>query len=423
MKPKPRILFLALTNHDGANEPVAELGRLGCDCAVMSPPGFTSALSRFASCHFRLPYHRGTWLGILSARAGLERAVRDWRPDLVVPLDDVAGWLLCGLAAGRSVSIELRRVLDASRGSSSDYDLTCSRAHFLGLATRLGVRAPRSRAVERSTALEAAAAIGYPVVLKLEHSCGGGGIQIARDPAQLRAAIVAAGFGRWGLLKRCKVAARRLVWRLAGCRPTAKTAFELQQFIHGGTAVRAVAAWQGRVLAAASFEKLCVHPQPFGPSSVFRFIEHPEMEATVRQVVAALGYSGFASFDFMIEKDGGRAFVIEMNAHATAGIHLGRLFGNDVCGAMARQLGGLTETVEAAAPREERLIVCFPRELERDPESAWLRAGSGVFHDVPWDDPTVFEIYYNRLLRRHPGDATKIAHLLGIEDRMVGPSA
>jgi hypothetical protein len=419
MNPHPRILFLSLTDNEGTNLPVAGLGKLGCDCAVMSPAGFACASSRFVSRHFQLPYHRRMWLGVLGVHSGIERAMREWHPDLVVPLDDVSAWVLRGLAAGRLVSVELRSLLELSLGTPSSYDVVCSRARFLDLATRIGVRAPRSRAVNRTTALEAAAAIGYPVVFKLEQTCGGCGVKIARDPVQLRAAIVAAGHRRWGSLMRCRAAARRLVWQRTGLRAT-KTAFELQQFIPGVGAMRAVAAWQGRVLSGVSFEKLCVNPQPFGPSTVLRAIEHPEMEATVRQVVAALGYSGFAHFDFVIEKDSGRAFIIEMNAHPPGEIHLGQFVGHNICGAIARQLGGLTETMEATAPRERTPIVRFPRELERDPESTWLRAGSEVFHDVPWDDPAVFEIYYNRLLLRHPGHGVKIARLLGMEDRGGG---
>jgi hypothetical protein len=414
MESKPRLLFLLLTDNEGTNLPVAELGRLGCDCAVLSPPGFTCARSRFASRHFRLPHHRGVWLGIPSVRSGLERAIREWHPDLVVPLDGISASLLRGLAASRAVSVELRRVLELSLGSPAGYDTTCSRAQFLDLVTQIGVRAPSSQAVDRATALKAAAAIGYPVVLKLEQTCGGCGVQIAHNPAQLRAAIVAAGHARWGSRMRCRAAARRLVWQLAGLRTT-KTAFELQQFIPGTGAMYAVAAWHGRVLAGLSFEKLCVNPQPFGPSTVLRVIEQPEIEATTRQVVAALGYSGFAHFDFVIDKDG-RAFVIEMNAHAPAEIHLGRLLGTDVCGAMVRQLGGLMKMVEAAALLDQRPIVRFPRELDRDPESSWLRAGSEVFHDVPWDDPIVFETYYRWLLQRHPKHTEHIARLVGMED-------
>ena len=75
--------------------------------------------------------------------------------------------------------------------------------------------------------------------------------------------------------------------------------------------------------------------------------------------------------------------------------------------------------MEATVPRERTPIVRFPRELERDPESIWLRAGSEIFHDVPWDEPAVLDFYYNRLLAMHPGHAGLIAHLLGKEDRAV----
>ena len=75
------------------------------------------------------------------------------------------------------------------------------------------------------------------------------------------------------------------------------------------------------------------------------------------------------------------------------------------------------------ASGEQKPIALFPNELERDPESAWLRAGSGVLHDVLWDDPAVFETYYNRLLWRHPARTAKIASLLGVEDRVVEASA
>jgi hypothetical protein len=421
MKPKPRILFLLLTDNDRANLPVAGLSRSGCDCALLSPPGFTCARSRFVSQHFQLPDHRGMWLGMLSVRTGLERVMRQWHPDLVVPLDDIGAALLRGLAVGRLVSVELRRVLELSLGSPAGYDATCSRALLLALATRIGVRAPRSRAVEPTTALEAAADIGYPVVLKLEQTCGGSGVQIIRDPVQLREAIVAAGYARWGSQMRLRAEARRFVWRLAGLRRT-KTAFELQQFIPGVGAMHAVAAWQGRILAGVSFEKLCVNPEPFGVPTVLRVIEHPEIDVAARQIVAALGCSGFAHLDFVIEKDNGHAFFIEMNPHAPSEIHLGELVGTDVCGAMAQQLGGLTEKTKAATPRDQRPIALFPRELGRDPESTWLRAESEVFHEVPWDDPEIFEICYNRLLKNYPEHSAKIAGLLGLEVHAVATS-
>ncbi len=420
-KDHPKILFLSLTDNDGMNGPISGLAKAGCDCAVMSPPGFTCAKSRFLTRHFRLPRNRGVWLGLLGVRPGLERAMCEWRPDLVAPLDDVSAWLLRGLAASRSVSADLGVLLEASLGSPAGYGAACSRVQFLELASRIGVRAPKSQAATRTTALEAADSVGYPVVLKLEHSCAGFGVTIADGPAQLRAAIVVAGFGRWrslmhywALLRRGKEAARRLLWRLIGLPTIARTAFEVQQYIPGASALHVVAAWRGRVLAGASYERLCVNRPPIGNTTVMRYIDHAEMAATAQRVVAELDYSGFALLDYIIHKETGHAYVIEMNPRTAACAHLGRLFGSDACGAMARRLGMPEGTAEATVPPVEGTIVRFPRELERDPESAWLRPGSDVHHDVPWDDPRVFDLYYRRLLKRHPAHAARFAGLLGV---------
>lgn len=422
MRPCPRILFLSLTNNDLMNGPVSAFAKAGCACAVMSPPEFICAQSRFATRHFPLPRHRGLWLGFLGVRPGLERALRDWSPDLVVPLDDAAARLLRGLAVGRSVSAELAHLLQRSLGSPSGYQVTGRRAQFLALAGQIGVRAPRSLAASPATALEAAEKIGYPVALKRENSCAGFGVTIAKDATELQAAIVATGFGgwrsllrHWALLQRANLKLQQLVARLAGGGSEAKAPFEVQQFVPGASsAFRVVAAWQGQVLAGISFERSCVNRPPIGNVTVMRHMEHAEMAASTERIVAALGYSGFALVDFMIQEDTGHAYVIELNARTTGIVHLGPCFGHDVCGALARQLGLAAPSSDPVAALDERPIVLFPRELERDPNSAWLQPGRKVHHDVPWDDPSVLEVYYRRLLRRHPAHAAIISRLLGL---------
>jgi hypothetical protein len=156
-----KILFLTLGDWPGSIRLLAEFGRLGCACAVMSPPGFTTATTRFAAAHFRLPRHRGLALGLLAARFRLEQANCDWRHDLIVPPDDASAWLLRGLATDRSVSIELRHLLEVSLGSPSGYDAACSRTHFLELATRIGVRAPASRAAGQSRGAQGGRSHGF----------------------------------------------------------------------------------------------------------------------------------------------------------------------------------------------------------------------------------------------------------------------
>jgi Carbamoyl-phosphate synthase L chain, ATP binding domain len=421
-----KILFLTLVDWMGTFRLLEEFERLGCECAVMSPPGFTIATTRFAALSFPLPSQRSSGLpklSLLASRFRLEKANREWHPDLIVPLDDFAAWLLRGLATDQSVSAELRYLLEVSLGSPSGYDAACSRTHFLELATKVGVRVPASRAVDRTGALEAATAMGFPVMVKSNQTTGGDGVTIAHDPAQLVARINASGHGRGEVLRRSKRTAQRFLWSIAGVRMPPHTVFELQQFIPGVPAMRIVAAWQGRVLAGVSLLKACVNPQPFGPSTVVRYIDHPEMEATATRLVAALGLSGFASFDFVIGENGGGAFLIECNPRPVSTIHLGRLFGHDLCGAFARHLGWLTETPETVVLPKETVVALFPNEIMRDPDSAWLRVGSDVLHDVPSNDPGVVEHCRRKLLQLHPSHAARITDLLCVKNRAVEASA
>lgn len=379
-------------------------------------------MTQFAAAHFHLPHLRRFPLRLLAARFRVEQVCRDWRPDLIVPLDDFAGWLLRGLATDQSVSAELRCLLEYALGSTSGYDAVCSRTRFLELATRIGIRVPGSCTVDRTTALRAAEAMGFPVMIKLNETHGGHGVAIANDTAQLLASIDALGLGRGTLLRRTKTAARRFFWKRAGVWMIPGRFFQLQQFIPGVPAMHIVAAWQGRLLAGVSFLKEVVSPQPFGPSTVVRCIEHAEMNATAAELVGVLGLSGFASFDFVISKNGGGAFLIELNPRGTPALHLGRLFGHDLCGSLARHLGWIEEPLKIAVLPMETTVALFPNEIERDPESAWLRSGSGVLHDIPWQDPGVVKHCHRRILQLHPCHSARIAHLLRIEDNSMAAS-
>jgi predicted ATP-grasp superfamily ATP-dependent carboligase len=283
------------------------------------------------------------------------------------------------------------------------------------LATRIGVRGPASFAVDRVMALSAAVAIGFPVMVKLNQSDAGDGVARAQDAAALTASVDALGLGRRRLLRRTKTAAVRFFWKRAGAWLTSGKIFELQQFIPGVPAMHMVAAWQGRLLAGVSFLKAVVNPQPFGPSTVIRHIENAEMRAPAAKLVKTLGLSGFASFDFVISKDD-KPFLIELNPRCTPALHLGRLFGHDLCGSLTRHLGWLEESPETALLPKETAVALFPNEMERDPESAWLHSQSGVLHGIPWDDPDVVKHRYHGMLQLHPSHSRGIAHLLRTED-------
>ena len=411
----PRVLFLALANNVGCERIIGEMARHGAACAILSPPGYYCTRTQFATRRFVLPPQLGIWLASVCVHGALEAVVRRWRPDLVVPLDDVAASLLRGLAVGRA-SRRLRALLLHSLGDARGYAAIASRSRFLELADGVGVRIPASRQVTDAAATENAVdGWSWPVVVKLENTCGGTGVSLAYTAAEL-AHGVDAGLNRNSWIRRLKSTARNAVWRAAGHFPQAPRNVQVQQFVPGQPAMRTVAAWQGRELAGMSFLAECVHPALTGTSTVLKPLDHPEMAAASQRLVAALGVSGIVSFDFVIEQTGegpasGAAYLIEMNPRPIGATHLGRLFGHDLCGALFSRLGWPVAQPMADAATQPVAIAVFPKELERSPRTDWLTR-AGTLHDVPWQDPSLIDAYVRRLNRLHPDDAVLIQRQL-----------
>lgn len=419
---RPRILFFALANDIGQERLPAAMTKLGATCAIVSPPGFYCTKTRFLEQRFILPAHYGFWRGMLFARGRLEAAVQSWHPDLLVPLDDVAALLVRNLATSASATPALRDLIETSLGAFSGYAAAGSRAKLMQVASALPIRIPRHHVADDAAAtLQVAAAWGYPVVLKAEHTCGGQGVVIARNQAELSAALLA-GPGPAALWRHYRNAGRRRLWRLAGVIETGSMSPVLQEMIQGVPAMRTVAAWQGEVLEGASFVAERVHPAPTGASTIVSCIEHPEMETAVRLLVRDLDCSGFVSFDFMLDARDRSAFLIEMNPRPIGTTHLGQVFGHDIVAALLARMR--REPVQQVTPSSwvQRPVALFPKELERDPVEPYRLSSGAVLHDVPDDDPAVVEAYLRRLSRIHPQAMGDIACALRRHPCSTAPS-
>jgi len=114
----------------------------------------------------------------------------------------------------------------------------------------------------------------------------------------------------------------------------------LQSFVPGVPAFCTLAAWKGRVIASVCFVAEQTHPALSGASTIVRHIENEEMDRASATMTAALGCSGFVSYDFMLDRETGRAALIEMNPRSVSSTHLGAVFGRDICGAFAAELSG-----------------------------------------------------------------------------------
>jgi hypothetical protein len=409
----PRILFVALVNDIGTDRLPAALSAKGAVCAVLAPPGFYCSATRAMRRRFPLPAHRGLWLGIPFLRPRLEVACREWGADLIVPLDNVSAQCLRVVATSKRVTPHLRMLLETSLGSPSGYNAACSRSGLMRVAGQLGVHLPRfCVSSDHDELLAQARDWGYPVVLKAENTCGGHGVIIAQTEAKLRAALADLRSG--SVSRRMRRGLGRGFWRMAGLGETAEAPPVLQSFMPGIPAMRTVSTWQGQVLEGASFAAEKVSGET-GPSTMVRYVENAEMADTVRRLVAALGCSGFMSFDFMLDETTGRAALIEANPRPIGTTYLGHLFGHDPC---APLLGCLTgEPFVPVQPVVEgpKVIALFPKEMERDPTNLRRLRMDGVYHDVPSGEPAVIAMYLRRLEHVHPAAMAGIVEAVEAE--------
>ncbi len=401
---QPRILFLTLSDDVGSERIVSEMGRLGAACAVMGRPGTMAARSLRVSHRHDLPSHGGLWAAAHRVGRGLDALASAWTPDAVVPLDDMAAGVLRDIAASPRTGAWVRQLLERSLGDPAHYRTACSRARLIDLAASLGLRTPAQRPLHGPVAAVAAAAsLGYPLMVKREGTCGGSGVAIVRGAADLAGAVRAAD---------SRARAKRALRRLAGFRPDRDgAAVTLQAHVPGVLAMRTVACDRGRVLDGLSFAAEHLDPPGTGSSTVVRPLDHPEMETAARILAAALGLSGFASFDFILSPDGD-AHLIEMNARPVGSGHLAPRFGHDLYGAWLSALSGSAAAALPAAAPPPRAVALFPKELARDPASPHVVAPD-VLHDVPWDEPAILDAYRARLLARHPGAGPAVARALG----------
>lgn len=249
--------------------------KAGCRVLVAEPYGWTLAgASRHVAREFKVP-------APVEGKAAYLAALRDIvvreGVDLVVPVSEetmhvahLAGMLPQGT---RLFTMPPQDVLALH-----------DKASFVRKAAAMGLAVPESASLGSAEA-EALARSG-PVVVKPVYSCSGNGLSILRggeplpqaDPAQ---PAVVQRFVEGREYSTCTIA-------------------------HAGGA-RATIVYRGAVMSgsvAVAFER----------------VEVPAIEAWVAQFVARTGWSGFISFDFIVDA-AGVAYAIECNPRATSGVH------------------------------------------------------------------------------------------------------
>lgn len=384
----PSILLTATLRWPIAARLAIAFAAMGCKVQVICPRQHPAAKTRAVD----KIYAQSLFRPLAVLRAAIESAA----PDLVIPCDDDAAIHLHRLyeaihqesPSGNAIS----NVIARSLGSSAACALATSRGKLMALAAQEKVRVPDSAIIATTDELTAwLGHHGFPAVMKMDCTWGGQGVAMVQHHQQAR-----------NVFKRMasrpaisRAVARTLLERdlsfiLNSLKP-AKRTVTVQNFISGSPANRAVACWQGQVLAGISVEAMQTQ-HATGPATVVRVIENNEMTMAVNRLVRRLGLSGLWGLDFVLEAKTGAAYFIEMNPRATPICHLSLGAGRNLPAALYKQLTGVSP-LNASTAIEHEVIAMFPGEWRRDPASAYLRA---AYHDVPWQEHALMQDCVNK---------------------------
>jgi hypothetical protein len=351
------------------------LARAGFEVSLLAPRGSLALHSRFVARSGVLRDEATPMQWLLS----LVSMITEVEPRLVVPCDEVAIRLLFELVRhpprhlGGEAGARVQRLVRESLGNPDHYETSIDKTMLPPAAQALGVPVPPYRLADTvDEAVECADALGYPVVLKRRYGFASQGVRILQQPDDLRQAAEA-------LLQptQLDLGVQRAPTLL------------VQGFIDGPTLSQTMVAWDGVPLAGNALRREVAFAPGKGASAVVRVCKVPSIRGFTERLCRAFGMSGLFSVQYIEPADGSPPRLLEINRRIVTFMHMDEYGGVDLCGALFQRLAGMSQTLPVDSPDDtDRVLVSFPREWLRDPESSWL-----VDHpsDVPWDDPGVLQ--------------------------------
>ena len=302
----PSILILSTVWWPLSTRLAVRLRNLGASVSALVPPHhMMRAVRGLAGIHELRPF---------SIAQSVDRAIAAASPDLILPTDDTAVWLLHDLAQRRP---EMLPLVERSLGRSRHFPLLRSRRAFLELAQSLAIPCPVPRVIHSAADIQSLLDQNhYPTVLKYDGTSGGYGVVIAHNAAELDAG--------YRMLLRHRLPLRRLKRLCINgdvtplFRSTCLPADEITQqvFLPGTPANGLFVADQGHILAHLQVKAVrTLHAT--GASVVVDRIFHPAILSAAQKLAAHLELSGFFGLDFILHAETGDPWLLEINPRAT----------------------------------------------------------------------------------------------------------
>lgn len=373
---QPGVLVTATTWWPLSARLSSRLMAYGCKVTALCPSGHPLRhLPGMTKCH---AYITG------QSQDSLARAIREDRPDIVIPTDDQAVQELQQLAL---VDADVRRLYERSLGSLEAGMLLSGRESLSRLAAKLGIAAAESvvvRSIEQASAV--ARQWGFPAVLKKDATWGGNGVAIVRNQADL-----ANAYSKLrrpiGLAARCK---RRLVNsdRLAFAnRNSHSSEMTMQRYVEGTPANAMFAAFEGKLLADYQV-RVCGSLGQTGAAVLVEKVDDARIREAGARLAAELGLSGFFGLDFVLRQGTGEPLLIELNPRTTQLGHLPMQDGADLAGHMYAAWTGLPVPRSTETPGTPR-IAFFPQAMQSNIDPTLL---DGAYMDMPQESELITEL-------------------------------
>ena len=368
-----KILLLSYSPWPSATRMPRELGNAGFEVHVLATSFSLITYSHdiHSTTELRDPFNHEGLLPVI------QQEIERLRPRLILPVDEISVELLERLfvllretsqdsysfrCLQRSLFIEARIGEIRSKQAIRDISESC------------GIRVPAHRICE--TAEEVIEAVkhdpelssdGHTIVLKADMETGGTAVRICRSEQQIRMAF---DHVTW-YVREYNIPNRHVV---------------AERYINGQEVLHPLACLDGAVLADFSLDVLERHPREIGPSSVVRIASYPEIDRICQRFCRKMNFTGFCSFDMIVEAHSGLAYLVDFNPRQVSMLHLGSLAKRNLYQSFYNALAGLPMPTSVTKPFTDT-IALFPQELVRDPQSPYLKG----YHDVPWEEPHLVE--------------------------------
>jgi glutathione synthase/RimK-type ligase-like ATP-grasp enzyme len=378
-----RLLVVSTNTWPSAGQVASALALAGFQVAIVCPS--RSPAYRLRKLRARFPYRSSTSL------ASINSAIAAWLPDVIVCADDeaVRGLHYLYFKASQTMdepnSKRLMNLIESSLGSCRGILTAMSKSEVSSLAKSLGIACPRTTILtDRASLAREESGVTFPVIIKTDDASGGLGTRVANNRLELRAAIV-----ELSLPYNWPFSLKRLIGRCLGrafCYwlPLWPRKMGMQQYVAGRPCNRAVVCWNGKVLAGITVDVLATSYE-FGPATLVKVIDHPDVTAAAEKIVAELGLSGFIGFDFILDS-GNNAWFLEVNPRATPICHI-CANGQDLAGSLFILMTGMRPRAVYHAIHQDTFTLFPGVPLRAKRKVGNINEEIDAFDDAPDDEP------------------------------------